>query len=308
MIKLTDLPQAAQDTLGGLQAGPALLNCARMAAQQGADRPHLPRPLMPRLLAFSMAAVMVLLGVFTILPTLNKQDVPPVFSQAAGEPSLSTGRMSADLPRGSLVLSQDTGSRDLGVWARGSAGNFPLLRVNDRFYRLLNNPKDASSLAGSQVTQVAVFTEEPALDTQNAALSNTAPLGSAIFSAGKDSAILLAPVEGTLRAFQRVAFAGSALLGGESLSDTLPAGQVAALQINGIGAVTEASAVQELMNTLLTQARYQGGQTVSGNTNLLIQYESGLTVQFAVRGDSLGACGTWACPAFLEAFRAAVQH
>lgn len=304
MIKLTDLPEAAQDTLGGLTAGPALLHRAQQKAQQGSA----PRPAMPRALAFSMAAVMVLLLVFTILPSLNRPQVPTVHSQAAGEPSLSTGRMSADLPRGSLVLSKDTGSRDLGVWARGSSGNFPMLRLDNRYYRLLNNPKDAGALMGSQVTQVAVFTDEPALDTGNQPLSNAAPQGSAIYSAGKDSAVLLAQVDGNLRAFQRVAYAGSALLAGETLTDTLPQGKVAALQINGVGAVTDGAAVEALMSTLLSQARYQGSQTVSGSTNLLIQYQSGLTVQFAVRGDKLGACGTWSCPAFFEAFGTAAQQ
>ena len=115
-----------------------------------------------------------------------------------------------------------------------------------------------------------------------------------------------AMVDGRMRAFQRVAFAGLALVGGESLRDTLPGG-AHALQLSGVGTVTDPGLVSQLMDILISQAVFQGNQLNETGQALLIQYPNGLVLQMAVSGSSLSACGTWSCPAFFEAFRAAAQ-
>ena len=54
-------------------------------------------------------------------------------------------------------------------------------------------------------------------------------------------------------------------------------------------------------------SKQKSSGTVSAKQSLLIQLDSGLTLQLAVKNDKLSACGTWSCPEFLEAFEAALQ-
>ena len=60
------------------------------------------------------------------------------------------------------------------------------------------------------------------------------------------------------------------------------------------------------MDLLINRAVYQGSQSRESDKALLVQYGSGVVLQLAVSGDSLSACGTWSCPEFFKAFRAAI--
>ncbi|HUM60361.1 MAG TPA: hypothetical protein PLA31_02780, partial [Clostridia bacterium] len=113
-------------------------------------------------------------------------------------------------------------------------------------------------------------------------------------------------VNGRTRLFQRVSFAGNALIGSEGLTDTLPRGAVA-LQLSDVGTVTGHAEVDRLMGILYDKALYLGSQGHSGSQALLVQYASGLVLQLAVSGDTLSACGSWDCPEFIRAFADAVQ-
>lgn len=300
--------KAADEALGGLVAGPALLNRARLQVQAGKKRTVSRRtPIFA--LASSLAVLVFILGAL-VLPRLNKPEIPVLDTLQAGENTLQAAgaRMSADLPRGSLVLSRDKEPAYQGVWERGDNANFPLLRVGGRFYRLMKYPKEVSAILGSQLGSVQTFTAEPALDKENSLLSNVAALDAKVYAVSGmgQSAVVAAQVNGELRLFQRVSFAGTALTGSESLQDLLPHG-VKALQLSGVGTITEPAAVQQLMDLLYQQASYQGSGSRSSKQALLLQYENGVVLQLNVKGDSLSACGTWACPGFQEAFLQAMK-
>lgn len=293
--------KTADEALGGLTAGPHLLNRARLqAAGQAQPQKRGPR----RALALAMSLALVLGLSALALPRLLNPEIPVLDTLQAGDAPLANARTSADLPRGSLVLSKGGTPDNRGVWERGGGPNFPLLRVDGRFYILLKNPEDVSSLAGAKLGEVAVFTDEPALDNGSAILSNAAAVGAAVYEVkGLGKAAVAAEVNGRVRLFQRVSFAGNALLGSESLKDTLPGGAVA-LQLSDVGTVDDPKEVSRLMG-LLYQASYQGSGSRSANQTLLVQYENGVVLQLVVNGDSLYGCGTWAAPDFLEAFRQA---
>jgi len=301
LIRLDQLPQVAEETLGGLRADPGLLNgAARRPARVSGPR---------RVLAFALSLALVIgLGALT-LGRAPSQTIPQVSHQQAGlESSLPEGtRFIADVPQGSLVLSREAAPAYQGVWARGSSGNFPLIRLDGRYYRLLNNPDDISSLTGQALGTVALTTDEPALDRSGETLSSVVKAGESVYALDHmGGGAVGAMVDGRMRAFQRVAFAGLALVGGESLRDTLPGG-AHALQLSGVGTVTDPGLVSQLMDILISQAVFQGNQLNETGQALLIQYPNGLVLQMAVSGSSLSACGTWSCPAFFEAFRAAAQ-
>src|SRR5699024_2429102 len=101
-------------------------------------------------------------------------------------------------------------------------------------------------------------------------------------------------------------FAGSALLGGESLEDTLPRG-ASALQLSGVGTVDDPAEVSRLMETLYSTAVYTGGAGRETGQALLVQYASGAVFQLAVSGDSFSAVGTWSAPEFFAELKAAAQ-
>lgn len=308
MMNPEQFKKAADQALGGLTAGPALLNRARLLAASGQGSQPVARRV-NRMLAMAMSLALVFAIGALVLPRLSQPAVPVLDTLTAGQERQATNlRTTADLPRGSLVLSQAAQPAYQGVWARGSGGNFPLLRVDGRYYRLLSHPEDVSSLLGAQVGSVAVFTDEPALDSGTALLSNVAAMDAAVYKInGMDqSAALAAMVNGQARLFQRVAFAGTALIGSESLKDSLPAGAVT-LQLSEVGTVTDQATVTRLMNLLFSQAAWQGSKAKSGNQALLVQYANGIVLQMAVSGDSLSGAGTWACPEFFEAFDEAIQ-
>ena len=120
--------------------------------------------------------------------------------------------------------------------------------------------------------------------------------------------LVAAEVNGSMRLFQRVSFNGNALRGSETLDDTLQiSGHIASMELSDVGVITDADTCEQLISTLLDCATYESSATVSGRQSLLICLDNGLTVQMAVRDDSLSACGTWSCPEFFEDFQAALQ-
>jgi len=305
--KLDKLPDIVEETLGGLQADRALYQRVISGERRPARQAGMP---LRRVLALACSLVFVLgIGAVGLNLFLNReQQMPRIHTQAAG--SLPEGGVLSawDLPRGSITLDA-SGSvpKYKGVWANGSSGNFPLVRVDGGYYRLLSNPSHVEGgLLAGQLGTVEVYTEEPALDQGQQVLSNIVPQGTAVYAvSGMQGAAVAAEVEGRTRVFQRVSFSGSALLGGEGLGSTLQ-GQVVGLQLSGVGTVTDPGQVSSLMSTLTGQAAWQGPASRGSDQALLIQYANGIVLQMAVRGSNLIACGTWSNQAFLEAFQAAV--
>lgn len=306
MKRLDGLPGIAEELLGGLTASPELLT--RVLAGKPA---HTHRTLaVRRAAAFALSAAMVL-GLALGLPAvLNRPDGQTILTQAAGDLPAGGRTAAFDVPRGSIKL-VNTGKVPgyQGVWASGSGANIPLVRVQGRYYRLLTNPASFSDGVGSTLGHVAINTSEPALDTSDI-VSNVVAQGAAVHEiSGMGGAAVAAPVDNVMRVFQRVSFSGSALIGSEDLSSTLgQASSVKALQLSGVGTVTDAETISALMNTLLGNATYQGNGSRATEQALLIEYNNGLVLQMAVNGNNLSACGTWACPDFIQAFAGAVPE
>ena len=307
-MKLDQLPQVAEETLGGLKAAASLYMKIRQRAQAPARKPAFP---LRRAVALACSLVLVItLGVIGIggLPG-DEKALPKIMTQAAGTLPEGAVLRAWDLPRGSISLGQPGSVPEYqGVWARASGGNFPLIRVNGAYYRLLSNPTSIdSSMLGASLGSVEVFTDEPALDSTAQTLSNVVPAGTQVSQiSGMQGTAVAAQLDGKTRVFQRVSFSGSALLGGEGLSSTLQ-GSVVGLQLSGVGTVTDPGQVSSLMNMLLGESSYQSGSTRSTDQALLIQYSNGIVLQMSVKDNSLIACGTWSNPGFIEAFAQAAQ-
>ena len=307
-MKLDQLPQVAEETLGGLKADASLYMKIRQRAQAPARKPAFP---LRRAVALACSLVlMITLGVIGIggFPG-DEKALPKIMTQAAGTLPEGAVLRAWDLPRGSISLGQPGSVPEYqGVWARSSGGNFPLIRVNGAFYRLLSNPTSIdSSMLGASLGSVEVFTDEPALDSTAQTLSNVIPAGTQVSQiSGMQGTAVAAQLDGKTRVFQRVSFSGSALLGGEGLSSTLQ-GSVVGLQLSGVGTVTDPGQVSSLMNMLLGESSYQSGSTRSTDQALLIQYSNGIVLQMSVKDNSLIACGTWSNPGFIEAFAQAAQ-
>jgi hypothetical protein len=302
--RLNQLPEIANEMLGGITAGPELLTRIVTAPPRKRRAPLFVR----RVAALALSAAMVL-GLALGLPTLLYRDDQAIITQAAGNLPAGGRTRALDVPRGSIKLvNTGTAPGYQGVWASGSGANFPLVRVQGRYYRLLTNPTSAGDSVGGQVGEVTVYTSEPALDNADI-VSNVVAQGEKVYDiAGMKGAAVAAPVDGVMRVFQRVSFSGSALVGSEGLSATLgSASSVKAMQLSGVGTVTDSTTIQSLMGTLLNNASYQGSGSRTTNQALLIEYNNGIVLQMAVNGNKLSACGTWACPEFIQAFTAAVQ-
>jgi hypothetical protein len=306
MSSLEKLPLIAQECLGGLRAGEPL--------HQRILQPHAAqkrRGLPVRALALACSLIFVLgLGAAGLNSLLNRsQDIPPINTLAAGKLPEGTRTTALDVPRGSITLNTSGSTPSyIGVWTGSTGANFPLVRADGRYYRLLQNPTEIDqSMLGQSLGSVSVYTDEPALDHSSAVISNAAAAGSAVHTlSGMDGTAVAAQVDGKLRVFQRVSFGGAALIGQESLRHTL-SGQVTGLQLSDVGIVIEQNKVSELMNTLFSTAVYQGPATRATDQALLIQYANGIVLQMAVKGSSLIACGTWSAPDFIAAFEAAVE-
>ncbi len=304
MSKLSSLPEIVNECMGGLEADQQLYQ--RILHHQPVKRR---RPLAARALAMAASLIFVLgLGAAGISNLLNRQQpMPRIITQQAGGPSEAGTLRALDVPRGSITLSGSSQApKYRGVWAAGSGANFPLVRVQGRYYRLLTNPTQIdSSMLGAPLGSVAVQTDEPALDQGQEVLSNVLPLGSMVSSVqGMDGSAVAAQIEGKLRVFQRVSYSGNALVGGDSLASTLT-GQVVGLQLSGVGTITDAAQAQQLMGSLKS-ASYQSAATRSTDQALLIQYSNGIVLQMAVKGDNVIACGTWNAADFISAFKATV--
>ena len=307
-MKLEHLPQVAEETLGGLKAGTALYMKIKQRAKAPARKPAFP---LRRAVALACSLVLVItLGVIGIggLPDGEKA-LPKIMTQAAGALPEGAVLRAWDLPRGSISLGQPGSVPDYqGVWARASGGNFPLIRVNGAFYRLLSNPTSVdSSMLDGCLGIVEVVTDDPALVSSCQTLSNVIPAGTQVSQiSGMQGTAVAAQLDGKTRVFQRVSYSGSALLGGEGLSSTLQ-GSVVGLQLSGVGTVTDPGQVSGLMSKLFNESSYQSGSTRSTDQALLIQYSNGIVLQMSVKDNSLIACGTWSNPGFIEAFEQAAQ-
>ncbi len=305
MKDLQDLRTIANEALSGLEAGPALR--ARILARAAGNAR--PRKRAYRALALACAAVMLVAAASVTVPGLLRETPSLIHTRQAGTDALAGGKKTADVPAGGLSLTRGANTAGAGIWeaARGEA--FPLICVDGRYFRMLTMPQTvAGGLLGDTLGVVGVYTDAPSLAGTEGVISNIVPAGEAVYAvSGMRGAMVAARVDGSLRAFQRVSFGTSALIGGETLRDTLCAESVVALSVSNIGAVSDAGEAARLMDVLCQSASYvRAGGAETGET-LVIELGNGLLLQLAVGQDSVIGCGTFACPEFFEAFRSACQ-
>ena len=327
MKRLENLPEITDEMLGGLHASQELkADILRDAAKLRAGEkvalrstPWAEKPsrrgkgaqLLRSAAALACLAVFmagVLIGVPRLL-TRGGQPDPLISTQTGGENGPEGGQLTAlDVPQGSIVISQRDKPAYRGVWEAANGANFPLVCVDGRYYRMLTNPTAiGKDLLGGALGTVDTFTNEPAL-ASGGVISNVVSEGETVYAVrGMEGAMAAANVNGSLRVFQRVSFGSSALKSGEGLGDTLRASSVVALELTGVGTVTDAATAQSLYDTLLQNAQLARSGASETGQSLLIQLQNGLVLQLSVRDESVMACGTWSCPEFFEAFAAAIQ-
>ena len=332
MKRMENLPELTSEMLGGLHAtqelkneilrdGKAALkdgNLRQRNSAWGSKRlnPNAKRGRTPLQRALAMAAmVFVLLGSVVGFPAMigldiqNTQNQSQITVQSGGEDAMPKGQVQAlDIPKGSITISRQSKPSYRGVWAAANGANFPLVCVNGQYYRLLKNPTGiGNELLGSQLGTVSVYTTEPAV-AAGGIVSNTVQQGMAVYAVnGMQGAMVAAQVDGAMRVFQRVSFGSNALTGGENLADTLKAANVVAMELTGVGTVTDEAKAKELYNILISNAFFTRSGASETGSSLLLQLKNGLVLQLAVRDESVMACGTWTCPEFFEAFAAAAQ-
>lgn len=328
MKQLEKLPEISAEMLGGLHAAQELkeeiLRDGQLARQDGkkhwrnspwaAVAPEKRRVTRSGRIVASVCTCAFVIGLLVGIPlsiaTPGKQGGALISTQIGGEPSAApvTGTLARDLPQGSIAITQREKPAYRGVWASANGANFPLLCVEGRYYRLLTNPTAlGSDLAGGALGTVDTYTNEPAL-ANGSIISNVVPQGETVYAvSGMSGAMVAAKVDGVMRVFQRVSYGNSALKGGEKLQDTLHAGSVVAMELTNVGTVTDAATAQSLYDTLISNAVLARSGASETGASLLIQLSNGLTLQMAIRDESVMACGTWNCPEFFEAFAAAVQ-
>lgn len=297
------LPAVAGEMLAGLHATPALRNRILVKADR-IDRARQPdreketrrRPALTRMVpAAGMALVMALmigLGV-----------------NYGGDPAAMLSPTRAPIQDG-LATYQAGGTSETGGTLQytslyaGEGVNPPLIGVNGRFYRMLNVTV-SPDVIGTQIAEVQDFTEEPSLATTVGVVSNVVQAGGKVFGVDGISTktACIAEVDGTPRLFQRVGYAGTTFIGNELFEDTFDVyDQVAAVELSGVGVVTDEAEAKELIYLLSEFAVFSGTDTIESDQALTVYLHNGLSLQLMVHDESLSGCGVWVCPEFFEAF------
>ena len=304
MNNLDELKSIADLSLGGLQATQGLKY--RIIQEAEKPQPHFSiRKWTPALLScFAVIAMLVVAPQFTASPSeINIQ------SQALGSSNeLRTVSSNDHMNQGSMNIGSVSPVPYASLWAEQQGSTFPIIGFHGQWYRMTTQVLPPELNHGNMLGTVNAFTSEPSLASINTVVSNVAPAGTEVFEVPfmKD-AVLAANVNGEMRVFQRVSYAGHALIGTEQLGDTLRAnGHVTSIALSDVGVVTDAAVCQQLISVLYTAA-YESAGSVSGTQLLLIALDNGLALQMDVRGDRISGCGVWNCPEFFEAFSAALH-
>lgn len=316
---LDQLGPIANEMLGGLHADERMrLTIRRATAERSAAKK---KPL-PRIAPAVCCAALALMCVGVTAARINRREANAgvmlsgepaavaIDTIAAGDggAAYSAGTMVADLGDNAVVRKAASAGESLFV---AGDGDIPLVTVNGAVYQMLSAPKDiGASLLGDQVGSVRRYDEQPSLaasDALSAGLSNVAGEGTAIYAISglAQTTAVAAEVDGSMRMFQRVSYAGRGPAG-SSLEDTFSVrGKVKRLELSGVGTLTGEKA-NEVVAVLLDHAVLKSADASARRQTLTVTLESGLKLQLGVSGDTLCGCGGWSCPEFFEAFEAAL--
>ena len=318
---LDQLGPIANEMLGGLHADERMRLAIRRAAEANAAPARRPlRRLVPAACCAALALMCV--GVTAARMGGNKPEANPSVLLAAeptvmaidtiaagdGSDAAAAGTLVADLGGNAMVRRAEADGESL--FAAGE-GDIPLVTVNGAVYQMLATPKDVGgALLGGQVGTVQHHDAQPSLaasDALSAGLSNAAAEGTAIYAISglAETTAVAAEVDGSMRVFQRVSYAGRGP-GGLGLEDTFSVrGQVKRLELSGVGTLT-GDAANAAIDVLLDHAVLKSADATARRQTLTVTLDSGLRLQLGVSGDTLCGCGGWSCPEFFEAFEAAL--
>ena len=318
---LDQLGPIANEMLGGLHADERMRLAIRRAAEANAAPARRPlRRLVPAACCAALALMCV--GVTAARMGGNAPEANPSVMLAAeptvmaidtiaagdGSDAAAAGTLVADLGGNAMVRRAEADGESL--FAAGE-GDIPLVTVNGAVYQMLATPKDVGgALLGGQVGTVQHHDAQPSLaasDALSAGLSNVAAEGTAIYAISglAETTAVAAEVDGSMRVFQRVSYAGRGP-GGLGLEDTFSVrGQVKRLELSGVGTLT-GDAANAAIDVLLDHAVLKSADATARRQTLTVTLDSGLRLQLGVSGDTLCGCGGWSCPEFFEAFEAAL--
>lgn len=310
MKALNQLPEIADRQLGGLEADARLLARIRINASEGKRQSYRTAPRWQVATAVCCALMLCVGGVLWATdtgstPILVDHKHGLIDSHAAGSVEVTEAPPAlSDLPGNSITMSGAGKRSNDTLFATGQGNSFPLIMVNGATYRMLTYPDGiSSSLLGKELGLVNEYNLEPALGSGNI-VSNAAGPGEPVFAVeGMEGAMVAARVDGSLRVFQRISYSGTAIIGDETLGDTLcdPA-DVDWIALRG--KTVSGKAARNLMKELLNDADFYS-TAASGTGSLQIGLTNGLVLQLLVGDDVISACGSWSCPGFFEAFEAA---
>lgn len=320
MNRLENLPEIAGRHLSGLQADARLLGQIKLTAKEQPVKQRVVKwkPVLASCVAVALCLCIGLWAVPTVFnggtpnndPSSTLLGTRPAGDEL-GDPGVDYQIRALDVPAGSISVGgspAESGSYR-NLFAPERNGNFPLVMANDATYRMLISPSNMKDiLLGESLGEVTEYTLEPALST-GGIVSNTVSAGETVYAVkGMENAMAAAYVKGNLRVFQRVSFAGTAILGSETLADTLAqSARITAMELTGVGVIDDPAIAQSLMQILLDNAEYESASVGSGDTkSLLIGLDNGLLMQLMVGDDTLSACGTWSCPEFFDAYQDAI--
>ena len=228
---------------------------------------------------------------------------------------LPTGTPSAQHGMNTQAAGTQTSTSDVPQYRplfAGEGANPPLIGINGRYYRMLNSPVPVpSSLLDGAITDVTAFSDEPSLMSKVGIVSNVVSVGTTVYAIQNVSnkTLCAAEVDGVMRLFQRISYASMGTMDAEFFEDTLDInGMISALELSGVGLITNEVDANDLIYLLSEYALYMGGELSESDQALTIYLQNGLSLQLLVQDDVFGGCGTWACPEFFEEFNAALAR
>lgn len=314
---LEELGPITNEMLGGLEANEAMrLKIVRAAAEGGAVRRAPARRFVPAICCAALVLGCVSVAglrpdkdIANTIMLTGEPETVSINTIAAGEGAAYAGsEMMADLGDNARVRTAPAAAQSLFV--QGS-GDIPLVAMGSAIYQMLETPMDiGSSLLGGSVGSVQLYDEQPSLASpreMSMGLSNVAETGTAVYAVKgvPDSTMVACEVNGSMRVFQRVSYAGKGPAGA-SFEETFGVrGKVKSAELSGVGTLKGEKA-NEVIAVLLDNAVLKSADASARRQTLTVTLENGLKLQLGVSGDTLCACGGWSCPEFFEAFEAAL--
>ena len=320
--KLDELRPIANEMLGGLHAGEEMRHrVLRAAREERAAKRNMVKRAVPAVCMAALALVCV--GAAGV--RLNKPDAAAVTMSPRSAPesenvveisAIAAGDMQpaaevemvAALGSGARVGAQAESAESLFASA---GGDIAMVTVDGRVYRMLKTPKAvAGGMLAGEVGKVSVRSASPSTasaDDMKAGLSNVAGEGAAVYAVKglDDATAVAAEVDGSMRVFQRVSYAGKGPAGA-GFEDTFSVrGSVKEMTLSGVGTLSGDTA-NVVMNVLLDSAVLKSADATARKQTLTVTLNNGLKLQLGVSGDTVCGCGGWSCPEFFEAFEAAL--